>query len=81
MGSSDIGHLVEAIRFHAEQQERWAHGDYYWHMNRGQRKELAAEGTQPWRGAMSPSILHVINILEDLGHYEPTGLTVPKRVA
>lgn len=75
------GHLIEAVRAHCEQQERWAHADFYWHMNPGQRKELAKDGKQPWRGVMSPSILNVINILEEMGHYEPTGLSEPERVA
>ena len=73
------GHLIEAVRFHCEQQERWAHGDFYWSMSPGQRKELGSDGKQPWRGAMSPSILHIINIMEEMGHYEPTGLSEPER--
>ena len=35
-----------------------------------------APGASPWRGIMSPSVLHLINILEDMGHYEPP-LSVP----
>ena len=75
------GHLIEAVRAHCEQQERWAHADFYWHMNPATREVYATKGKQPWRGAMSPSILSVINILEEMGRYEPTGLSEPERVA
>ena len=75
------GHLIEAVRAHCEQQEHWAHADFYWHMNPATRKVYAVDGQQPWRGAMSPSILHIINIMEEMGHYEPTGLSEPEWAA
>lgn len=66
----DVAALAEAVRFHCEQQERWANAEFLHGMNAGQRADLGVSGAQPWRGIMSPSILHIINILEDNGHYE-----------
>ena len=74
-------HLIAAAKHHCEQQERWAHADFFFSMNPGSRAKLAQEGTNPWRGAMSPSVLALINVLEEMGEYGDVGLSVPANVA
>ncbi len=73
--------LIESAVHHCWQQERWAHADFFWNMNPASRAKLGAEGTRPWRGAMSPSVLSLINILEEMGVYDDTGLGVPANAA
>jgi len=74
-------HLLAAAKHHCEQQERWAHADFFFNMNPGSRKQLAQEGAHPWRGAMSPSLLALINVLEEMGEYGGTGLSVPANMS
>lgn len=73
--------LIAAAVHHCWQQERWAHADFFFHMNPGDRAKLGVEGAYPWRGAMSPSVLAMINILEEMGAYSDAGLAVPANVA
>lgn len=73
--------LIEAAIHHCAQQERWAHGDFFWNMTPVSRAKLGVEGTRPWRGAMSPSVLSMIHILEEMDVYADVGLAVPANVA
>jgi len=75
------GHLIAAAKHHCEQQERWAHADFFFNMNPGDRAKLRIEGAHPWRGAMSPSVLVLINVLEEMGEYGNVGLSVPANVS
>lgn len=70
MSPSDIPHLVEAVAFYCEQQERREMAVFFNSMSAAQRAALGAVGERPWRGIMQPSLVGIINILEDAGHYE-----------
>lgn len=67
---TDLPHLIEATAFHCEQQEKREMAVFFQHMPAQQRAELGTEGERPWRGIMQPSLVAIINILEDAGHYE-----------
>ncbi len=73
--------LIEAARHHCAQQERLAHADFFWNMTPVSRAKLGVEGARPWRGVMSPSVLSMINILEEMDDYDDVGLAVPANVA
>ena len=73
--------LTDATIHHCWQQERWAHADFYFHMNPAERAKLSADGPCPWRGSMSPSVLSMINILEEMGEYAGPNLSVPANVS
>jgi len=74
-------HLIAAAKHHCEQQERWAHAAFFFNMNPGDRKRLGVEGASPWRGAMSPSAIALVNVLEEMGEYGDVGLSVPANVS
>ena len=65
----------------AYREERRAHAEFYYHRTAAQRRELAAPGPRPWRGYMQPSLVNMINILEEMGAYEAEPLTVEGVVA
>lgn len=73
MKTGDLPHLVEHTAFYCEKQERRAHAEFFFGMTPAQRSEFAAPGEHPWRGIMDPTLLGVINILEDAGHYDGLG--------
>lgn len=63
-------HLVLAAEAHCAQQEAWAKADFFHGMSAADRGAMAVEGERPWRGVMSPTVLHLIHVLEEAGHYE-----------
>lgn len=81
MSPEDVGALVEAARAHCEQHERWAHAEFYYHMGAGSRATTAAAGPYPWRGIMSPTLLHMIHVLEENDHYVAPSLPQGEPVA
>ena len=79
--STAHGALTAAATHHCWQQERWAHANFYFHMNPAERAQHSVDGPRPWRGSMSPSVLSMINILEEMGDYEGIGLGIPANVS
>lgn len=76
----DLRHLIEACTHLADQQERWAEAHFYGEDAKGNKlmpdaQHLAAEGPFPWRGIMSPAVLNIIHILEEMNLYEAPELS------
>lgn len=78
--SGDVRSLVAAAKHLCWREERKAHADFFWNMTPGQRKQLGIAGACPWRGAMDPSLVHLMNVLDEMGEYEGTGLSAPANV-
>jgi len=74
-------HLLQTARHHCALEERLAHAEFFFHMDAGKRAQLGIDGASPWRGIMRPSLVAMINVLEEMGEHNPGPLAVPANMA